>query len=174
GHRLAHFLGDGDIACRLGGDEFALVLRHADSAALERVTTAIVRLFANPVRQGGQELYVTCSIGVSVCPHDARDHDELIRNADTAMYHAKSAGRNAVAFFSAQMRQQLDRRAALESGLRQALERNELSLHYQPQFALHGGALVGAEALLRWDCPTLGRVSPAEFIPVAEDTGLIV
>ncbi len=172
--RLSHFLGKDDIACRLGGDEFAIVIQRPDESALPLIADSITRLFVHPITVEGQELYVTCSIGISVYPDDAANKDALVHNADTAMYQAKFNGKNSTQFFSLEMREQLNRRAALEAGLRCAIAGNELSLLFQPQFDLRNLRLIGAEVLLRWHSAALGKVSPAEFIPIAEDTGLIV
>lgn len=172
--RLSHFLGKDDIACRLGGDEFAIVMQRPDESALPIIADSITRLFTHPISVEGHELYVTCSIGISVYPDDAANKDALVHNADTAMYQAKFNGKNSVQFFSLDMRERLNRRAALEAGLRNAIANNELSLHFQPQFELRDTRLIGAEVLVRWHSATLGKLSPAEFIPIAEDTGLIV
>lgn len=173
--RLAECIRRGDTLARLGGDEFSLVLAdmgHPEDAAV--VAQKIVASFAQPFQVAGQELFVTASVGVALYPNDGADADTLLKNADIAMYRAKEGGRNTFQFFTAEMNQKISRRLAIEHHLRKALVRNELSLHYQPQVNLHNGRVMGVEALLRWDHPDLGSVSPAEFIPVAEETGLIM
>jgi len=122
----------------------------------------------------GNELHITTSIGVSIYPHDGRDAASLIKNADTAMYQAKENGRQTYQFFEPAMNVRAVERQVIEEGLRRALERQEFSLHYQPKVDLRTGSIVGAEALLRWTHPTRGQISPVDFIPVAEDSGLIV
>ncbi|NMG65677.1 EAL domain-containing protein [Azoarcus indigens] len=173
--RLRTLAGDGDTVGRSGGDEFILVLRHT-GAATEIASHAerIVRQFAAPFLIGRYELSVTPSIGIAVWPQDGEDAETLLRNADAAMYHAKSAGRNTYKFFTAEMNLQVRERLELENLLRQAEARNELSVHYQPQVELAGGRLIGCEALLRWHAGERGNIPPDRFIPVAEDTGLIV
>jgi diguanylate cyclase (GGDEF)-like protein len=173
--RLNHFLGDDDIACRLGGDEFAIVLQRADVHAYAASTADnIAHLFSTPFVLEGQELFATCSLGISIYPQNSADNKALIRNADTAMYHAKVDGKNGHRFFTNEMHLQLQRRGTLEAGLRRAIIGNELALHFQPQYDLRTKTLVGAEALLRWHSRELGVISPAEFIPIAEDSGCIV
>jgi diguanylate cyclase (GGDEF)-like protein len=176
--RLLAVLRQEDVVCRLGGDEFAIILRDPfDHQKLIAVAEKIVRLFAEPFLIGGRELYVTCSLGISVYPQDVAacdDYDALVRNADTAMYQAKLHGKNNFQLFRTEMNDRIRSRALMESGLRRAIAQHELTLHYQPQFALDSLTLIGAEALLRWHSEELGSVSPADFIPVAEDCGLIV
>ncbi|NMG34544.1 EAL domain-containing protein [Azoarcus sp. TTM-91] len=173
--RLRTLAGDGDTVGRSGGDEFILVLRHT-GAATEIASHAerIVRQFAAPFLIGRYELSVTPSIGIAVWPQDGEDAETLLRNADAAMYHAKSAGRNTYKFFTAEMNLQVRERLELENLLRQAEARQELSVHYQPQVDLASGRLIGCEALLRWHAGERGNIPPGRFIPVAEDTGLIV
>lgn len=166
---------DGDTVARLGGDEFVVILTAVGSeddiaAAANRILTSVSGRF----ELGGHEVYSTCSVGIAVFPRDGTDAESLIKNADTAMYRAKENGRNRCQFFHEEMNVRVARRLALESQLRLALERGELQLHYQPKFDLASGKLAGAEALIRWNNAELGSVSPAQFIPVAEDTDLIV
>jgi diguanylate cyclase (GGDEF)-like protein len=172
--RLVECLRSGQVICRIGGDEFAIILdssSYADGAAIaERILAAL----GAPFEVGSHEIYVTASIGISRYPDDGRDLDTLIRNTDTAMYQAKGKGKNAYERFHPELNQRVQKRLAVETSLRKALERGELMLYYQPQVSLRDGRLVGLEALLRWNHPELGLVSPAEFIPVAEDSGLIV
>jgi predicted signal transduction protein with EAL and GGDEF domain len=164
-----------DTVARLGGDEFLIILADLHSPCdAEPVAEKILNVFRKPFSLDGHELYSTASIGITMYPADATTPHVLLRNADAAMYRSKDEGRNAYHYFSPEMNQQALKRLALETKLCHALDRNEFSLVYQPQFDLASGALVGGEALLRWKNPELGEVSPSEFIPVAEDTGLIV
>ena len=159
---------------RLGGDEFVAILQdlenESDAAAVaDRIRAELTR----PVEHLGHEFVVTSSIGVSVYPDDGDDSDTLMKNADVAMYQAKNAGRNSVRFYSGTMSLQSLERLELENGLRYALQREELHLHYQPQLDLRTKRMTGAEALLRWDSPVHGSIPPAKFIPLAEECGLI-
>ena len=160
---------------RLGGDEFIVILPHLRSA--EDAAAVAARLIAElqtPIRLALHTLVVTPSIGISLYPADGIDVDTLLRNADLAMYFAKRKGPGMFAYFDADMNAAALRRFTLEAKLRGALERNEFSLHYQPQFDVSSGAVSGMEALLRWTSDELGVVAPKDFIPVAEETGLIV
>ncbi len=173
--RLAKQLRVGDTICRVGGDEFIIVLpelkRGADAA---QVAQKVIEGLSLPIRVLEQDLAVTPSIGISVYPDDGRDAETLIRNADAAMYHAKETGRGNYQFFTEQMNLAASRRVALENDLRRALERDELLIYYQPVCEAREGRVVAHEALLRWKHPSRGLVSPAEFIQVAEDSGLIM
>jgi len=168
-------IGDDDMVSRLGGDEFVVMLPHVDNAAhavgvaerlLERVNEAVSTEVA--------DLSVNFSIGISLCPDDATDAENLIHNADTAMYEAKQQGRNGYRMFSTNMRHRGAAHAAIEMALRKALVRNELSVQYQPKVDVRTGWIVGAEALLRWIVDGEEVYSPEEFIPIAEEAGLIV
>ncbi len=172
--RLLSCVRDGDTVARLSGDEFLIVLH--DVAAVQDagvIAQAILASLAASCQLGSNELFISASIGISLYPDDASDMDEMLRFANTAMFHAKQDGRNTWRFFAGSMHVNLRRQAQLEQALRHAIERKELALHYQPQVNLQSGAIVGIEALLRWNSADLGQVSPAEFIPVAEDAGLI-
>jgi len=172
--RLQGSLRECDTVARLGGDEFAVLLPGADAPGAEAVATKLLERLAEPCMVQGHELSVTMSIGIATYPSDGDDYEILSRNADTAMYRAKHEGKATWRFFAAGMQQRSARQLQLESGLRRAVERNELLLHYQPQLAADGRAVVGVEALLRWRHPEFGMVSPAEFIPLAETSGQIV
>jgi diguanylate cyclase (GGDEF)-like protein len=164
-----------DTVCRQGGDEFVILLthiEHAKDAALS--AQKILVALAIPHRIGELELHVSVSIGISIYPDDGRDEDTLIKNADTAMYHAKEDGRNNYQFFEQDMNAQAVERHFIEEGLRCALERQEFMLLYQPKINLETGTISGVEALVRWQHPVRGLVLPEQFIWIAEDCGLIV
>ena len=166
--------GDPELA-RFGGDEFVASLtamRKSEDAAL--VAQRILQSVSEPVRLGDHEMLVTASVGIAVFPHDGDDPETLFRNADLAMYAAKRAGGNVFQFFSPAMTEAAMKRLTVENMLRRALSQGELSLWYQPQLALTTGEIMGMEALLRWESPELGMIPPLEFIPVAEETGLII
>jgi diguanylate cyclase (GGDEF)-like protein len=171
--RLRACVKDGDTVARLGGDEFTVILRDvADSAAVSAVAERMIQSMQLPVRLGTRDHHVLASIGITLYPADGTDLDELLRNADLAMYRAKDLGRGAAVFYSSKMATKGARVA--DSGLYRALKRREFSLYFQPQYKVNDGSLVGVEALLRWQKPRDGMVSPADFIPAAEESGLIV
>ncbi|HTM62089.1 MAG TPA: EAL domain-containing protein [Burkholderiales bacterium] len=173
--RLQSTLRDGDTVARISGDEFAVVLAdlaRPDDAAI--VAQKIIDRLAAPATIQGQEFVVTASIGISTFPADGDDAEALLGAADAAMYRAKQSGRNAFQFFTADINTRTRARAQMGLELRRALDRREFSLHYQPKIDLTSGKPCGAEALLRWNHPERGRVAPVEFIPVLEETGLIV
>jgi diguanylate cyclase (GGDEF)-like protein/PAS domain S-box-containing protein len=175
--RLRGAVREQDTVARTGGDEFVLVLPLTDIAGAAHLATKLMALASAPFQVDQQELTVTPSMGIAMFPTDGDDFDTLFKCADAAMYRAKRDGRNAYRFFTSEMQAQSARALQLENALRRALERQQLSLHYQPQLALEADGearIVGAEALLRWQHPELGWVSPAEFIPIAEATGLIL
>ncbi len=173
--RIRSCLRDSDTVARLGGDEFAVVLPDLeDSVHAEVVAEKILDICALPYAIDGHELFVTASIGITVYPNDAAEARLLMRNADAAMYRAKEEGRSTVRFFTSEMNERAQNFMRLEMGLRHALENGELVLFFQPLVDNASGGLVGAEALARWRSPTLGLVPPGEFIPLAEDTGLVV
>lgn len=172
--RLQKILRPDDIVARLGGDEFIVAAQCSngrESAA--RIAEKLLGSLIAPFDIDGQEVFVGASIGISVYPHDGHTKELLFQNADTAMYEAKAAGRNGFRFFEAEMSIEAKHRVFLENSLRRALEREEFELHYQPRLNLLTREVVGVEALVRWVHPQLGMVSPAEFIPLAEDRGFI-
>jgi len=175
GKRLLGVLRDEDVVSRLGGDEFVIALfdinRREDAALVAR---KILAALAEPFFVEGHEILLSASVGISIFPEDGRDAETLLRNADVAMYRAKQLGNASYLFYSREMNLRSLERLKLEGGLRHALERNEFSLHFQPQLDLASGRIIGAEALLRWESLPRGPVPPAQFIPVAEETGLIV
>ncbi len=163
-----------DTLSRTGGDEFVLLLPDTDAAGAAHVAQKLLKLAAQPYCIERHELTLTPSMGIAVYPADGTDFSALAQSADAAMYRAKQAGRNQFCFYTAEIQAQSARLLLLENALRRALEREQLSLQYQPQMSIDGQRIVGAEALLRWQHPELGAVSPGEFIPIAENSGLIV
>ncbi len=174
GRRLSSNLRAQDTLARMGGDEFVAVLPETDAIGASHLAQTFLDLLAQPYSLSEHELNITPSIGISIYPTDGEDFDTLYRCADTAMYRAKHDGRNCFRFFTNELQSSSIRRLTLENALRRALERNQLHLHYQPQLCLHTNRVLGVEVLLRWQHPELGPVSPAEFIPVAESSGLIL
>ncbi len=172
--RLQSTLREEDTLSRLGGDEFILILPGTDSRGAANVSQKLLSIMAKPYHIDSFELTVTGSVGVALYPNDGTDFEVLSQKADTAMYRAKQEGRNSYRFFTAEMQASSSRNLQLVNALRNALERNQLSLHYQPQVSLSQNCVIGTEALLRWHHPELGAISPAEFIPIAEDSGLII
>ncbi len=174
GKRLLHCVRESDTIARLGGDEFVIVLDNvASPGAISEVVTKLRNALGAPVNLDGYELYITASMGISLYPEDGRNPEVLLRNADSAMYHVKKEGRNNWSAYSETMNEQSHRRLQLSSGLRRAIDENQFSLVYQPQLDLATRSVCGAEALIRWEHPELGMISPIEFIPLAEDTGII-
>lgn len=174
-NRLQCYPNDGDILARLGGDEFAFVrinVSHEDIAAL--LAQEIINDFGSHFIIQGQDLVVGLSIGITLCPLDNRSVDELFKDAQTAMHRAKASGGNSYQFYSSEMTEKVKNRLSLESHLRRALEKQEFLLYYQPKVSTITGKITGAEALIRWQHPEKGLVSPTDFVSVLEDTGLIV
>jgi diguanylate cyclase (GGDEF)-like protein/PAS domain S-box-containing protein len=164
-----------NVVARLGGDEFIVLLNEiAHSQDASRVARRILKELARPFTLAGHEVFVTASIGIALYPLDGNDSDDLLKNADVAMYHAKNQGRNNYQFYTKSMNATSLQRLDLENDLRKATDRNEFVLYYQPTVDIRTKAIIGAEALVRWDHPEKGMISPAEFIPLAEETGLIV
>jgi diguanylate cyclase (GGDEF)-like protein/PAS domain S-box-containing protein len=172
--RLEALLRADDTLSRQGGDEFVLVLPGCGAKQAALVAEKLIEASAGTLQIDGHDIVVTLSVGIAIYPNDGTDFDTLSKCADVAMYRAKDEGRNTFRFFTPEMQLRSSRTMTLENHLRLALERKELMLVYQPQVSLAEGRLVGVEALLRWQHPTLGLVSPAEFIPLAESSGLIL
>ena len=173
--RLRQCLARHKHIARLGGDEFVVVVPGVEACAgLGAVARKILTAVAQPMQVFGQELRMTCSIGISLFPRDGREEHALMKNADIALYRAKDEGRNGYAFYSPELNPHSVEKLALESELRRAHEQGQLRLHYQPKVDARSGRILGVEALVRWAHPTMGWVAPARFIPVAEETGLIV
>ena len=173
--RLANCIRHGDLVARIGGDEFVLIL--ADVSGQEEVETLCQRLIESierPIQISEQEVFVSASIGIAMAPTDATEATELLRYADIALYEAKSGGRNTWRFYAGDMNSRIVERRRLESDLRFAIKHGELRLHFQPRFRISDGKMVGAEALVRWQHPERGLIAPDTFIPIAEDTGLIL
>lgn len=175
GNRLQDCLKEGDTVAHLSGDEFPIILNTIkDRKEAEKVAKDILEKLAEPFTIEGKEIYTTASIGVVLYPDSATTIGDLMRNVDTAAYKAKEQGRDTHQFYSERLSAEVQRRLEIETGLRRALEEDQLELHYQAKVDLGSGTITGAEALLRWESPELGSVPPDEFIPVAEETGLII
>ncbi|WP_409281346.1 bifunctional diguanylate cyclase/phosphodiesterase [Pseudomonas defluvii] len=174
-HRLKEQVRDIDTVARLGGDEFIILLPglHQPSDA-EHIAAKLLNCFSAPFQAGEHEFFTSASIGTSLYPQDGSDVASLIRNADAAMYRSKAKGRNRVESYTRDLTAQASARVALEHELRRAIERDELSLYYQPKFSLKTQSLIGAEALIRWSNPTFGDVPPEHFIALAEENGMIL
>lgn len=172
--RLSSILREEDTLSRMGGDEFILLLPDTNSDGAAQVAQKLLDIFSEPFFIEQYELTISASIGITIFPTDGTDKETLFKNADTAMYRAKKEGRNRYCFFTEEMQQNSIRKLTLSNALHHALERNELEVFYQPQISTHTTLLVGAEALLRWNSTELASVSPAEFIPIAEENGMIL
>jgi diguanylate cyclase (GGDEF)-like protein len=173
--RLGNCIREEDMVARLGGDEFMVLLpRISGSSDAGRIARKVIDCLLDPISCNGNELHITTSVGISIYPHDGTDSETLIKHADISMYRAKELGRNKAVYFTAEMNAGSRKQLALETNLRQAAANNQLKLFYQPKVDIVRNTIVGVEALLRWEHPTMGIISPMEFIPVAEDSGLIV
>jgi len=173
-HRLKTILREEDTLARFGGDEFIILLPNIDMNGVSQVAQKLLDTLKKPFDIDGNELSISVSIGIALYPNDGLDFDTLYKNADTAMYRAKKEGRNGFYFFTDEMQKNSIRHLELSNALRHALERNQFQLHYQPQFSTEKRTIIGAEALLRWHHPEFGNISPAEFVPMAEENGTIL
>ena len=173
--RLVTCVREGDTVARLGGDEFVLLVTEQErDDSVYRIVQRVMAAISQPFVIDKREFKVTCSVGIASFPRDGEDADTLLRNADTAMYRAKDLGRNTFQLYSSEMNANFGERLTLETDLWNALERDEFVLHYQPKVALKTGRIIGMEALLRWRHPVSGMIPPGKFIPVAEESSLIV
>ena len=173
--RLKNLLRNNDLIVRWGADEFAIVAKDIKSTdAAMRIAETMIQALSLPFTCGGNELHITTCIGASIYPDHSTNVEELIRNADMAMYRAKAGGQNSFQFYIPNMQEQSFQRLSMENNLRRAIENNELTTYYQPQVDLITGEIVGLELLLRWKHVSLGSISPSKFIPLAEETGLII
>jgi len=174
-HKLENAIRKSDTVARLGGDEFTLLLEDIEeSNDIITITQKILRIMAQPIMIGKDEFYTSFSIGVAIYPDDATDAESLLKNADSAMYRVKEEGRNNYQFYTQDMTARALERIQLETQLRKAIENHEFELYYQAQMDLSSQKIIGMEALIRWRHPQLGIIPPAKFIPLAEDTGLII
>ena len=172
--RLLEKVREGDTVSRIGGDEFVILLRDTNADGAAHVAQGLLDSLSLPCDLNGIRFPVHATIGISLFPDNGSDIGTLLKQADVAMYRAKEEGRNNFRFFTDEMNTRINRIFSMEKDLRLALERNEFSLHFQPQMDITSGKICGAEALIRWDNPEKGRISPAEFIPIAEETGQII
>ncbi|MGG1516799.1 EAL domain-containing protein [Paenibacillus oryzisoli] len=163
-----------ETVSRQGGDEFIILFPNTTTDEITKKARTIIRAFAQSFSIDDNELFVTPSVGISMYPGDGSDLDTLIKNADTAMYRVKELGKNSFQFYTPDMNDAVSKKMQLEIGLRKALERGEFQVYYQPQIDVATGGIIGVEALIRWQHPELGQISPVEFIPMAEETGLII
>ncbi len=175
GHRVSRSVRAGDTVARFGGDEFAVLIENiADVAEATRTAQRILKEIAMPFEIDGEEMFLTASAGITIAGPEHEGAEQLLRDADVAMYRAKSEGKARYEMFDARMRAEAVARMEIERDLRRAIDRGELRVYYQPIVDLATGLTAGFEALVRWQHPTRGLVSPAQFIPIAEETGLIV
>lgn len=173
-NRIVTMLRDEDTVSRFGGDEFIFLLPNINDYGATQVAQKLMNVIASPVVIEDHHLSVTASIGIAMYPNDGTDIETLLRNADVAMYKAKEESRSGFRFYTAAMQTQSARNLMLVNALRQAIPLNQLSVYYQPQLAINNGEVIGVEALLRWHHPEYGEISPAEFIPIAESSGMIL
>jgi diguanylate cyclase (GGDEF)-like protein len=172
--RLLSCFGKTVTVCRQGGDEFIVLIPNTTSDRMTKKAQKIVDVISHSFILNGQEMFVTPSIGIAMYPSDGRDMETLIKNADTAMYRVKEQGKNNFQFYTPDMNEVVSKKMKLEIGLRKALVRSEFKLYYQPQVDVLSGKLIGVEALIRWQHPEEGNIPPNDFIPLAEETGLII
>ena len=173
--RLKTSVREGDVVARVGGDEFTIVLQELEKKEdVAAMAQRVLRVVAEPIDVEGQRLYITTSIGITVYPEDGEDAETLLKNADNAMYRAKAVGRNTYEMSTQELSRSMQERLTLESGLHQAMERNEFEVYYQPQIDIRTMRIVGMEALLRWRHPDRGLMTPGSFLSVAEERGFIV
>lgn len=174
--KLCELIRCSDTVARIGGDEFVILLPEVADSYLSgtKVAQNIVDMFERPLQAGPLELMLTASVGICSYPNDGKTASDLLMHADTSMYRAKEAGRNGFQFYQSEMSNRAKARAKLDAAIRQALLLDQFELHYQPQVCMLDGQTIGMEALIRWQHPTMGSVSPVHFIPVAEETGQIV
>ena len=173
--RLKVCIRDTDTVCRQGGDEFVILLAEIEQTRdAAPIAEKLLAAFAEPCLIAGHELHVSLSVGISIYPDDGADADAVMKNADTAMYHAKANGRNNYQFFTTEMNTRAVRRLFIEGNLRRALRQGEFMLYYQPKIDLASGLMIGSEALIRWQDPEHGLLYPKQFVPIAEESGLIV
>jgi diguanylate cyclase (GGDEF)-like protein len=173
--RLTGSVRRSDTIARLGGDEFTVILENvSEPETVVLVTKNLLEILCKPIFVGGRDVHISASIGIAIYPDDGENFGNLLKNADTAMYRAKAQGRNTFQFYASEMSTAAMRRLELENSLRYAIEKQEFIIHYQPKYDLHSRGCVGMEALVRWDHPEKGVIPPDEFIPLAEETGLIV
>lgn len=172
--KLKSLMDNHDIIARYGGDEFTILLPNSNENRAREIAQAIITHLAHPFYQYHNEIFVTPSIGISIFPEHGETFDKLVKNADLAMYFAKSLGKNNFQIFTNDLKEKSQKELKLEIYLRKALERSEFILYYQPQINLETNQMIGAEALIRWNHPEKGMISPADFIPTAEETGLII
>ncbi|RSK28318.1 EAL domain-containing protein [Bacillus sp. HMF5848] len=172
--RLKNIVQHKGVVYRQGGDEFIILLEDINKEDVRKISNRIIQNFTSPVVLDGHEFFVTASIGISMYPIDGDNQERLLMRADAAMYIAKEKGKNNYQFYNSELDEVTTKKMELENGLRRAIELDQLTLNYQPKIHLETGEILGVEALIRWNHPVLGRISPAEFIPLAEETGLIV
>jgi diguanylate cyclase (GGDEF)-like protein/PAS domain S-box-containing protein len=173
--RLRESVREGDTVGRFGGDEFVVLLSNLDRASdTQPVALNLLKRFQEVFQSNGRDIILTASLGIAIYPNDGSTPSELLRNADSAMYYSKGIGRNTYSYFTHAMNKEVSRRLILEEQMHGAVGRGEFSISYQPKVEVASGSIIGVEALIRWNNPVLGRVAPEEFIPIAEQTGLIV